>query len=384
MKHTFERSRVLEFTKEIDELKKEVYSSISQKDFRHLLKIEHWGRISTILGYATAWIIPNPITAFLISLGQFTRWLLAHHILHKGYDKVPNIPERYTSKGFAQGSRRWLDWFDWIHPKAWDYEHNILHHYHTGEHMDPDLVERNAEFLRKSRWPVPIKYLFVIFFGMTWKFLYYAPNTISCLDEKSERINKNSLDFLFLKDIFTFSDPRIKRLWIDCYLPYFIFNFILIPSAFLIISQKAAIFVLINKIMAEVITNFHSFIIIGPNHAGEDLHRYDFHYGKKDEFYITQVLSSVNYNCGKDWLDYLQIWLNYQIEHHLFPDLPMLKYREIQPKVKAICDKYEIPYIQESVFKRFRMMMQICVGTRDMLRGGTSEQIISAHNSTVA
>ena len=362
----FSAQQIESFSRELEIIKKKIYASISEADFIHLLKLEKIGRLATILGYATAWIIPNPITAFLISLGQFTRWMLAHHIMHRGYDKVPNIPERYTSKGFALGKRRFLDWFDWIHPKAWDYEHNILHHYHTGEHMDPDLVERNSEFLRKCGWPKWCKYLFMLFFGATWKFLYYAPNTISCLDGNNQRINKNDLDYLFLKDIFCLKDVRIQRLWVHCYLPYFTLNFIVIPSAFLLISNQAALFVLVNRILAEIITNLHSFLIIGPNHAGDDLHRYEFHYDNKEQFYITQVLTSVNYHCGKEWLDYLQIWLNYQIEHHLFPDLPMLKYREVQPAVKALCDKYEIPYIQENVFWRFIKMLKICVGSDNM------------------
>ena len=29
----------------------------------------------------------------------------------------------------------------------------------------------------------------------------------------------------------------------------------------------------------------------------------------------------------------MSIWLNYQIEHHLFPDLPMRQYGLIQPRV---------------------------------------------------
>ena len=372
----FSAADIQSLSAEIDAIKKRIYANISSEDFAHLKKIERYGRLSTCAGYMTAWILPNPISAFLLSLGQFTRWLLAHHIMHRGYDKVPNIPKRYTSKGFATGHRRFLDWFDWIHPKAWDYEHNVLHHYHTGEHLDPDLVERNAEFLRNSKLPKFLKYVFMFFLSITWKFTYYAPNTIGCLDKKGDRVNKDDLEFLYLKDIFRINNPKIRRLWLHCYLPYFSFHFICIPALFLIISQQAALFVLINKILAEFITNFHSLLIIGPNHAGDDLRRYDFHYDNKDEFYLTQILSSVNYHCGKEWQDYLQIWLNYQIEHHLFPDLPMLKYRQVQPEIKALCEKYKVPYIQESVFKRFYKMLRICVGSEHMIPTKEFSQVV--------
>ncbi len=374
----FSKEDIKNFTAELGEIKQRIYASISSKDYQHLKKVESYGRIATFFGYLTAWILPNPISAFLLSLGQFTRWLMAHHIMHRGYDRVPNIPTRYTSKGFAKGNRRFIDWFDWIHPSGWDYEHNILHHYHTGEHQDPDLVERNAEFLRKLSLPIWCKYIFMFFFCISWKFTYYALNTISCLDEKYQRIDKDQVKFLSLRDLLSFQKVQVRRLWLQCYLPYFTFHFIAIPALFLLISPQAALFVLINKVLAEMITNFHSFLIIGPNHAGDDLHRYEFHYDNKEQFYLTQVLTSVNYHCGKEWQDYLQIWLNYQIEHHLFPDLPMLKYREVQPEVKALCLKYKIPYIQESVFVRFRKMLRICVGSEQMISTKSYPQIVGA------
>jgi hypothetical protein len=46
----------------------------------------------------------------------------------------------------------------------------------------------------------------------------------------------------------------------------------------------------------------------------------------------------------------------------------MTKYQEIQPKVQALCNKYHLPYLQESVFKRFRKFLQVCAGDSTMVR----------------
>jgi fatty acid desaturase len=73
-------------------------------------------------------------------------------------------------------------------------------------------------------------------------------------------------------------------------------------------------------------------------------------------------MASANYTSGPEFADYLRLWLNYQIEHHLFPRLPMLKYREIQPRVKALCEKHNVPYRQESVFKRTRRTIHFITG----------------------
>ena len=43
-------------------------------------------------------------------------------------------------------------------------------------------------------------------------------------------------------------------------------------------------------------------------------------------------------------LGFLSGNLCYQIEHHLFPDLPSNRYAEIAPRVAALCDKYDLPY----------------------------------------
>ncbi|MCI5066365.1 fatty acid desaturase [bacterium] len=336
-------------------------------DFHHLRKIERYGRVATALGYATAPLLINPLSAFLISLGHFTRWLLVHHISHRGYDKVPGVPQRYTSKHFARGWRRYIDWFDWIEPNAWDHEHNYLHHYHTGEDDDPDLTQRHAEFLRRMPLPYFLKYIIILLIGMTWKYTYYAPNTMSVLDpETRKRLKKGNILFITVKNIFQFQRKSVRQLWLRCYLPYGVVHFAVIPALFLPFGTTAAWCVLVNKLLAECITNFHSFLVIAPNHSADDLYRFHFHYDNKEEFYLTQVLGSANYHCGDEFTDYMSIWLNYQIEHHLFPDLPMTKYREIQPKVKTLCQKYGIPYIQESIFKRFKRMLDITVGKTSM------------------
>lgn len=355
------------FAADIEALRAEVYASFGSSDYTHLRKIERYGRLASLCGYGTAWLAFNPLSAFLISLGQCTRWLLAHHIMHRGYDRVRGVPFRYTSKGFAKGWRRFVDWFDWIHPAAWDYEHNILHHYNTGEADDPDVAERHTEFLRRLRIPRFLKYLILGFASITWKYTYYAPNTFSTVSPAElKRMAPKDIVFLTIKNIFQLHRRSVRALWLRCYLPYGVTHFVLIPLAFWPLGAAAVTSVFFTKLLAECMTNFHAFFVIGPNHTADDLYRFNFHYRNKAEFYATQVLGSANYRCGSERVDYLSIWLNYQIEHHLFPDLPMLKYREIQPRVKALCEKHGLPYRQDSNWSRFKRMISVCVGQTKM------------------
>ncbi len=36
--------------------------------------------------------------------------------------------------------------------------------------------------------------------------------------------------------------------------------------------------------------------------------------------------------------------LGYQVEHHLYPDMPSSRYGEIAPRVREICKRYGLPY----------------------------------------
>jgi fatty acid desaturase len=60
------------------------------------------------------------------------------------------------------------------------------------------------------------------------------------------------------------------------------------------------------------------------------------------------------------------MWLNYQIEHHVWPKLTMLGYQRVQPKLKALCDTYGVPYIQQSVWTRLRRTFEVMLGDNAM------------------
>jgi fatty acid desaturase len=66
-------------------------------------------------------------------------------------------------------------------------------------------------------------------------------------------------------------------------------------------------------------------------------------------------------------------WLNYQIEHHVWPDLTLRQYQLAQPRLRALCAQYGVPYVQESVFRRFRKMVAIALGTTKMQRVGVPQ-----------
>jgi fatty acid desaturase len=352
--------------KKLADIKRDLDAHVGDRDIAHLKKIERWGRTCTALGYGTAWMAPNPLSAMLISQGLLTRWLLMHHISHRGYDQVPNIPKKYTSKQFGKGWRRITDWMDWILPEAWHEEHDFLHHYNLGEDKDPDLLERNAAWMKEKDLPHWQRKAMIAFLSTTWKWFYYAPSTMEALRQARARRKKepspNKTNLLN-----PFGEGG-RELWKRSILPHAAWRFGAIPALYAPLGPVAVINVLLNSIGAEIINNIHSFLIIGPNHTGDDLYRFDEPVSCREEFYLRQIVGSANYHTGTDRLDWLQMWLNYQIEHHIWPDMTMLQYRDAQPRVKALCRKLGIPYVQQSVFSRFRKMWDVLTGDASMRR----------------
>src|SRR3712207_8218859 len=46
--------------------------------------------------------------------------------------------------------------------------------------------------------------------------------------------------------------------------------------------------------------------------------------------------------------------LSFQIEHHLFPDLPSNRYAEVAPRVRAVCERYGLPYTSGRLGRQYR------------------------------
>lgn len=359
-----ENEDIDDFFKKLEDIEQQSKTLAGYDDVRHLLKIERWCNWLYIIGLGTSWILPNPISAFFLSQSKFSRWAcLAHHVLHGAYNRIDGVPARLKSNKFAKGTRRFLDWFDWILPSDWVYEHNVLHHYHLGETNDPDLVEENLEWLRNKKYPDLVKWGIVFLLACTWKFTYYNSNTIL---ENYKKKSGNTSPMLNLSYAWNLKYAPARRLILISILPYFCFNFVLLPSLFLFISPTAAFYVLINLVLAEIFTNLHSFIMIVTNHAGADIFRFSTKMSGKREFFIRQIIGSTNYKTGGDLNDFFHGFLNYQIEHHLWPKMTLRQYQFVQPKVKKLCNDFGIPYHQESFFSRLKKTVNIMIGVETM------------------
>jgi fatty acid desaturase len=375
------------FAQEIKELGKQLDAKQGPADVDHLNKMIMWSNCCAAVGLLSMGFGVNPITILALSLYTCTRWtMIAHHTCHGGYEKVHPNKSRWSRFKFAVGSfwRRFNDWFDWMMPEAWNVEHNNRHHYNLSEIHDPDLVEQNMIEIRESNAPVFVKYMMVAFVMLTWKWYYYAPNTYKEL--KLARLRRQGKEIpaeyhpelaCTLKSAMLGQSHfySLAELLAVVLLPYFVLHFFVAPLPFCLLGdhldgytgQMMYWTAVKNLFLAELLTNVHSFIIIVTNHAGDDMYRFrepcrPF----SGSFYLRQVLASVDFDMGTDAVDFWHGWLNYQIEHHMWPNLSMLSYQKSAPQVQAICAKYGVPYIKENVFWRLKKTVDIMVGNASM------------------
>jgi len=316
-----------------------------------------------LVGLGTAWWGLNPLSVLALAFASSIRWtVVAHHTLHGAFDDDPDAPASWRSTRFARGWRRMIDWADWIPPRAWNVEHNTLHHHRLGEVHDPDVPEANMEWLRGLRLPRPFAALVLLICAAFWRPLYYGPNALRhVLDRRAGRKPKPFQPFN--SDVYLPTRELGRQVWLQVWLPTLLLRFILLPACFLPMGINAALAVLANLAVAEIVTNLHTFTIIVPNHAGDDVLRFETPPRSSDEFALRQLFGTANYRTGGSFNDVFHGYLNYQIEHHVWPRLSPAQLMRAQPRMKALCERHGMPYLQESVWRRNVKLLRNVLGS---------------------
>jgi NADPH-dependent stearoyl-CoA 9-desaturase len=107
--------------------------------------------------------------------------------------------------------------------------------------------------------------------------------------------------------------------------------------------------------VANVIRNVWSNAVIFCGHfpdGAEKFTKTDMAGESKGEWYLRQMLGSANFENGPV-LRFMSGNLCHQIEHHLYPDLPSNRLYEISMRVRAVCDKYDLPYTTGSFLLQY-------------------------------
>jgi linoleoyl-CoA desaturase len=118
-----------------------------------------------------------------------------------------------------------------------------------------------------------------------------------------------------------------------------------------LLSGPSAVTTLTANLTANVIRNLwtHSVIMCGHFPDGVQTFEKTTIVGEtRGEWYLRQMLGSANIS-GNALLHFMSGNLSFQIEHHLYPDLPSNRYQEIAPKVQELFERYGLTYTTGSL-----------------------------------
>ncbi|TFV59654.1 fatty acid desaturase [Mycobacterium sp. PS03-16] len=121
---------------------------------------------------------------------------------------------------------------------------------------------------------------------------------------------------------------------------------------------------------ANVLRNLWAYVVIFCGHFPDGAEKFDrvvLDGETRGEWYLRQMLGSANFHAGAV-LAFLSGNLCYQIEHHLFPDLPSNRLAQIARRVRALCAEYDLPYttgpLPRQYFQTFRAIHKYALPDR--------------------
>jgi fatty acid desaturase len=114
------------------------------------------------------------------------------------------------------------------------------------------------------------------------------------------------------------------------------------------------------NVAANVVRNIWAHTVIFCGHFPDGAEKFTADVLEREnrgEWYLRQMLGAANFKAGP-LLAFSSGNLCYQIEHHLFPDLPSNRYAQIAVRVRALCDKYDLPYTSGSLVHQYLLTLR--------------------------
>ena len=323
-----------------EKIKQKYRADLGKKDVRYIKKIRRNSRIFEVIGRSLIHVLPGPFALFGVPFLFLHRNLeaieIGHNVLHGQYDCFEEIPQ------FHANNFRWKAPVD---ETSWRQEHNAVHHVHTNVYeKDPDL---NHGFLRvNSQVPhtklhyfqVPI-YLFLFYPFMLYNF--NAQNLGKVDKFRGRFFPDGNKGYAVLDESLRLSNAEsnkrhnraVWRIWAK---EYFFFPLLAL------LTGVGFIKVFLANLLADVMNSYWIALTIQATHFTEPLQPEDA-IKNKGKWYVSQLDSSVNFK-GNRWQSILWGHLNYQVEHHLFPDIPAHRYPDMSVDVQKVCQQYNLPY----------------------------------------
>jgi len=356
-----------EIGRELDELHDEVRADLGERDARYIRGVIALQRRLALMGrlellasrWRPAWVLG---TASLSVAKILENMEIGHNVLHGQWDWM-NDP--------VINSQVW-DWDTASTAEAWKHSHNYIHHTFTNIlGKDKDLGYEIFRIDPHQRWhPV---YLLQPLYNVLLMILFEWGVAVHDMDFEAIRAGRKKWPEI-RKDLKGIAGKARLQVQKD-YVAWPLLSAAVATAALAVARELAErrrprrrgrrgrgrerggprlreafrrsyTATLWADVAANIVRNVWSNAIIFCGHFPDQT--YVFHEDEvRDETpggrYVRQLIGAANIN-GSPFFHVMSGNLGYQVEHHLYPDMPSSRYGEIAPRVREICRRHGLPY----------------------------------------
>ncbi|MFL0578723.1 fatty acid desaturase family protein [Dietzia sp. 179-F 9C3 NHS] len=328
--------QVEEFGRELDAIRADVVADLGERDYRYIHRVIRFQRALELGARAVLHVGAANRTAWVLGAGALgvakilENMELGHNVMHGQWDWM-NDPEIHSTT--------W-EW-DLVGNSAdWKHTHNHLHHKYTNiVGMDDDVgfgvlrVTRDVEW--EPRYAANLLVNTLLMAGFEWGIGLQRVTLRAALPgfDATEAERATARGFL----------RKVGRQLFKDYVAY--------PA----IAWSDGRRVLAATLTANVIRNIWTNAVIFCGHFPDGAELFsvqDVENETRAEWYLRQMLGSANLDGGPA-MDLLSGNLSYQIEHHMFPDLPSNRYAEVSLRVRELCARYDLPYVSGPLWAQY-------------------------------
>ena len=353
---TLSDEQLEEIGREFDRLHDEVKADLGDRDAGYIRGIIALQRRLALIGraelIASRWRAPWALGAVTLGLAKILENMeIGHNVMHGQWDWM-NDP--------VINSQVW-DWDTASTKEAWKHSHNYIHHTYTNIiGQDRDLGYEIMRIDPHQKWhPV---YLLQPVYNVLLMGLFEWGVAVHDLDFTAIRSGEKPMSQVRteLKGIAGKARLQIQK------------DYVAWPLLSAAVStgvraflrgrrrsgargvtprpiddfRQAYVATLKANAWANVVRNVWSNAIIFCGHFPDQTYVFSEEEVRDEQpggRYVRQLIGAANIN-GSLPFHVISGNLGYQVEHHLYPDMPSSRYGEVAPRVREICKRYGLPY----------------------------------------
>ena len=331
-KYTLTPEQFEAFGAELDAIRERQLADLGERDANYIRQIIKWQRGLEFGGRVLLFLPPAwPVGTVMLGLSKILDNMeIGHNVMHGQYDWMGDPALRGQN----------FEWDSACPSNQWRHSHNYMHHTYTNiVDLDRDIGYGILRMSEDQKWH-PYYLGNPVYAFLLMVFFQYG---VALHELETERIRAGEIKLRDKKEMLTEMWAKVKKQTVKDYV------------AFPLLAGPFAPFVFAGNMTANLMRNVWSYAIIFCGHFPEGTHEFTVEETKSEtrgQWYYRQLLGSANLSGGK-WFHIFSGNLSFQIEHHLFPDIPAHRYAEISGEVREICQRYGLPYNSGPLPKQF-------------------------------